>query len=229
MWRLGRVDRNAVPRPPLEAPSASSAVVTKADHRDASANLAQISASCTIGAMRAVLVASVFVVLCGCEGPEGQQGPPGQQGEPGPQGPTGQAGPPGPTLHVKDANGEEIGLLVSHNLLGEAHVWLPDLEMIAMVARNGTIPGDERLLFTQDACAGTAFLPSGNDYAEQIVIASFGTFFRRSGDRTSVNVLSQLNSLGNCVTGSGTADALPLEKITIPGYPFPDPISIVLE
>ena len=149
----------------------------------------------------------------GPQGPQGQAGGPGSQGDKGDRGTQGPAGatgaqgnpgPPGPALLVVDANGQEVGVVITPNRaarrVGGTLITLPF-----------GADGIEQLpaLFdyeTQD-CSGSALLPV--EFADRLIPGGFvsnTTLFYAGDPITSHTLLSERSILSatKCTAQGGT-------------------------
>jgi len=103
----------------------------------------------------------------GATGSQGAAGPEGIQGPPGPAGAQGAAGPPGPSLHVYDASGQQLGILIyasDINEGGEWQVFVPEVgATIRLDPATGALISEPRdVYYDQPGCTGNAFAsPSG--------------------------------------------------------------------
>lgn len=98
-------------------------------------------------------------------GPQGDPGPQGPQGEPGPQGEAGPIGPQGPsgadgsdasTLHLFDANGQDLGAVVHGSGSDNVHTYLPTLGVIAVfdLANDVLVRHPTFIYYEEDNCTG---------------------------------------------------------------------------
>ena len=108
-------------------------------------------------------------------GPKGDPGPPGPQGEQGIQGEKGENGDPGAqgepgmNLHLVDAGGQDLGLIVSvaGTSLISYQTFLPNLNLFFKVSEDESSKiayekvGGE-LYFSDINCQGIAYISSGN-------------------------------------------------------------------
>jgi len=91
------------------------------------------------------------------------KGPQGPVGPTGPQGPVGSQGPPG-GVHVFDANGQYLGILLGAGLSGGAiGVFVPTLSRSVTVGYTGMVYSRE-LLFETNNCTGTPYSSSNQTY-----------------------------------------------------------------
>ena len=156
----------------------------------------------------------------------------------GPQGPQGERGPAGPGLHVQDANGQDLGLMVS----GLAATYLPQLDLFADF-NDGHPPqfqpwmGTE-IYFAQPDCGGPAYLDAGRIYSSRSTRSIwagnpdvFGRFqVPHDAQKLTITARSQPSGDGGFSCRNISRDYLvyPLEPVTLPfTEPLGWPIRIV--
>jgi len=98
--------------------------------------------------------------LTGSSGSPGEQGQPGLNGEPGPKGETGAQGPSGVGIHVHDAGGQDVGLLLSFAYVdGNAQVYVPAHNGVAESSRStGELQIATPVYFELPGCVGQPYI-----------------------------------------------------------------------
>lgn len=168
----------------------------------------------------------------GPQGPVGLTGPQGIQGEVGPQGPQGEHGPAGAQLHLYDANGQDLGILITvdRNSFGLNSLTFFSNEKVTLTFEETptavTIgPSTSPIFYLENDCSGT---PYTNVYGNRSsVIVSSQRLFKRTDRSPVTQQNTSLLELGACNNQSWGATTLyPLEEID---FPFTMPISGPLE
>lgn len=181
----------------------------------------------------------------GAQGPQGLQGEKGEAGEPGAQGPAGEkgekgdagaAGPQGPagaSLHLYDADGKYLGILLNAGRSGSDrlyHTYMPDVNLFfefseRRVQRTFDMLTDtNHVWFTESNCTGTPMSRSGDNptYSSTIVMANGKTYRTTNEHLGIVPALSRIDGQ-DCVSFSPQlADVFKMEEIT---PPFTVPLS----
>ncbi len=170
----------------------------------------------------------------GPQGPPGLPGPQGDHGDSGPQGPQGIAGPQGPggsTLRVVDALGQEVGLLVQHQIVARHHggrwIGLP-VTSDDFIYQQGV-----GFLYKEPGCAGAAYLNAQTMLPVAQLVGSTGIAYIQADAIETFSVRSRRDaSDGSCVpsglqppTKNGLATFFPLSdlNLTMPFRIAPEP------
>jgi Collagen triple helix repeat (20 copies) len=193
----------------------------------------------------------------GAQGSRGERGEKGEAGEPGVQGPAGEKGergdvgapgpqgPAGASLHLYDANGQDLGLLVENN--GDASFLTFQMnENVFTTFSQGVrsddttfvrlLPNQKTIYFDGPNCQGNAFMNvfEAPPILQHIVIASGGSIFspRYTVDRGSSlqtrQALSRFNTVAApCVNDPHSVQhTMLIEEVSLP---FTEPLTWPLE
>ena len=142
---------------------------------------------------------------------------------PGPQGPSGPQGPAGPTLHLYDANNQDLGILLNSNdgLALQFTTYLPEKEIFLEMRQNyGNIFLFEAtsIYYLEQNCNGLPYTNNlGNPH--KALKAYANRIFKYTGEDIIVGQqpLSVLETTTGCQNSLPGAGALyPLEEITLP-------------
>jgi hypothetical protein len=163
--------------------------------------------------------------IIGPQGPKGDKGDTGEQGPIGLTGSQGIQGEVGPTLHVYDANGQDLGILVNADasFAGNITSYLPEPGIFVNIRQSdsnklATIANDDTVWFTGDNCTGTPYGRSGNPGAT--IIKSNGRAFKYINGTNIVNGLpgSASNLAGGACANNQSANSLmiPMEEVSLP-------------
>ncbi len=179
----------------------------------------------------------------GVQGPQGPQGKKGEKGDrgdpgdPGTPGPQGETGPVGPTLHLHDANGQDLGILITafDGTGRNFATYLPDHGVTVTFDQSvaGIVLGPvSPIYYPQPDCQGTPHAGI-TGYPPGAVVAVLGgaerKLFKFTGERSEETVfLSQL-SAGGCETQSFGPGRYPvLEEVPIPfSLPIAGPLRVL--
>ena len=178
----------------------------------------------------------------GATGPIGPQGPAGTQGIQGIQGQKGDkgdAGPPGSaasSLHVYDANGQDLGILISGPPGGNVTTFLPSLGAFLRFTTDhpGGTPymhpefsGGGYIYYQQANCQGTAYITGdASDPYQQIYVDTpdvSGLMIPFGTPQVSITAYSARQPGGACTTNdlgvspNGAAETVyPVQSVTLP-------------
>jgi hypothetical protein len=146
-------------------------------------------------------------------------------GAPGPQGPP---GPAGPTLRVYDAEGAEVGRLISQAGPGSPfYILFSSIEAIVEVGVGGAWGQSEfDVFFSEPGCTGEAFIPI--DGAGRVMRAGSRAFIGRRGVPDEQLLPKSRLQLSFCETFNGPANLVPADEIdpAVLGLPVPRPLYI---
>ncbi len=157
---------------------------------------------------------------------------PGPPGPIGPQGPQGEPGHSGSQLHLYDANGQDLGILITvdRNSFGLNSLTFFSNEKVTLTFEETPTavtvgPSTSPIFYLENDCSGT---PYTNVYGNRSsVIVSSKRLFKRTGGSPVTQQNTSLLELGVCNNQSWGATLLyPLEEID---FPFTVPISGPLE
>ena len=161
----------------------------------------------------------------GDPGIQGSQGAKGEKGDPGPTGSLGPQGPAGPSLRVLDADGKEVGLLISLSDGNTAKVWNREIQKgfsVDLYQSKPVLPsiGGSRLTYESNDCSGTASLPI---FADQ---SNFNTFNLYQVGLKSVFITGELSTgeahsallYTECTATSSPAGASIVSPVIIPTF-----------
>ncbi|MEK7621885.1 MAG: hypothetical protein AAB415_01770 [Patescibacteria group bacterium] len=178
-------------------------------------------------------------------GPEGPQGPAGEQGiqgEPGSAGPQGEhgepgeRGPAGSPLHLYDANGQDLGILLSADPSAATYFisYLPNpgifLEL-RQVGRTVKIENEDAVWFGQKNCIGTPY-GANNGNPGGTFVHRHGSAFRYTdglAQNLPVFSASSLEPEGTCRNGQGNvgSELIPMEEVPLSlNFPLTWPLDV---
>lgn len=148
-------------------------------------------------------------------------------GPEGPQGPVGPPGPPGPQLHLYDANGVDLGILLGFGN-HDASSFVTSLNAIVPFTKNAGFTvsvsiGPENIFFLQPNCIGTPHIDY-NAWPYRITKSYNQNFYRSINSGSAGNIYQSRFTSDGCVSGPSTSNSgalYPLEQITLP---FPQPL-----
>lgn len=173
----------------------------------------------------------------GDKGDTGERGPKGDQGE---KGDTGEQGPAGTSLHLYDANGQDLGILINTNYTKHFTI-VPGTDFVIQFSDNdqtqeakvfsangGGSGGINRVYFTEPNCEGTPMVNTGANTPHRLALLKTGAplkYFRFTGvGNTSLEVQSYSNTNPVQCQSIQTiiGDASILEEVLLP---FTEPLA----
>lgn len=170
------------------------------------------------------LIANIELIP-GPVGPQGEIGLAGPQGEQGPVGLTGPAGTSGTGLHLYDANGLNLGVLISVGDVSNLRrivSYLPDTNVFLSFrqesqTRTVFMDNTSAIYFPFDNCTGNPY-STGTENPGATIIGNSGRVFKYTNQPLvqGNNSWSVLFSSG-CVNGQGPSQLYgPLEEVSLP-------------
>lgn len=177
-------------------------------------------------------------------GPQGEQGPVGATstvpGPIGPQGPQGEPGEGGPSLVLKDANGQNLGILLGSTRGGSSErkyeTYLPDIDVFLQIvertsARTVIIDDNPPVIyFTELNCLGTPFDGTSSASKSVTPVLANGKTYKITGPSLNSPVAKSRLDQATCSNGEQQLGGILAEEITLPfNEPIAYPLSVVLE
>ena len=165
------------------------------------------------------------------QGPKGDMGPQGPQGEPGPKGDKGDPGEGGSTLHVWDANGQDLGTLISTGpSFSSFTTYIPELGIVLQL-QNGqtvTIGNTDSLWFHEENCQGIAYGRGGNPGGTVVSRDGRRGFKFTDGAIVYGDDFFKSRFDDRCYNGQGgPGGGIPMEEVTLPfSLPLAGPLEI---
>ncbi|MBI4059746.1 collagen-like protein [Candidatus Giovannonibacteria bacterium] len=167
----------------------------------------------------------------GDPGPQGEQGIQGERGDKGEPGPRGEQGPSGENLHLFDANGQDLGLVISGD--GGANpftVYISSLRGVVSTANGREVitPKVEEVFFLERDCNGEPLSRGVFDHLNQIRRGADGKLYMPTADPLQRRDFQSHFSItpGRCENARGDLDAILIRKVTLP---FLEPVVGPLE
>lgn len=164
--------------------------------------------------------------ITGPQGPKGDKGDKGDPGEIGPQGPSGSS------LHLYDANGQDLGILLDTDAinLDRATTYLLNPGIFLTLSQSSQsirVVNEDAVWFTEDNCTGTPYARGLGNPGATIVSRSGRAFKFINGDgRSDFSNASRLAG-GLCSNNQGTFELLhPMVEVSLP---FSIPLAWPLE
>ncbi len=167
----------------------------------------------------------------GPQGPQGEKGDQGEQGIQGPKGDTGDAGGSGTSVHLVDADGQDLGAIT--DVVGDSRNSFVTFQSgyfidITQDNTNQTVNwrgvSGDRIYFTGQNCEGSVYIYD-TPGAGYFLKAGQRIFVPTSaGLQNGLVTLSKLNANGQCSNGSGVDFGVPAEEIANP-FSFTEPIA----
>lgn len=167
--------------------------------------------------------------LVGLTGPQGIQGEPGPKGDMGEQGLQGEQGPTGSSLHLYDANGQDLGILlnITDNRAESFTLYLPGQKVRLRLSlgddghnnRIVSFKDNSEVYFSEQNCAGIPYSNNDNLGSQFGFLAGYNAnrYFRQTTDLgTLINIVSELGYTGCINQARGVSKHYRLEEIILP-------------
>ena len=188
----------------------------------------------------------------GLKGDKGDQGEQGTQGEPGPKGDKGDignVGPQGPigaSLHLYDANGQDLGILIKANeFTGGIEIYMPTLDAVFTLRQSiSTNPNGffvessnqtTQIYYENQNCTGNAYIRTISfDGMPNTIrwVQTLNRFFKVTGELSASQFQTQsFLHPGGCVNNISTPDyRIRVEEVTLPfSWPPAGPLHIIMQ
>jgi len=149
-------------------------------------------------------------------------------GPAGPQGPVGSPGPAGQQLHLYDANGQDLGILIesgqSPAIVRWHNVLVADLGLIATIEERGhpqniaKVYGNVPIYFTQLNCTGNTFVGNPIDHYTVVKNTPLSKYFKFVGTVAPSTTIfpSWIGDSGNCQNSlMGLSSTFQVEEINL--------------
>lgn len=167
--------------------------------------------------------------LTGSQGIQGESGPKGDKGDTGERGEIGPQGPAGTRLHLFDARGQDLGILINSDHLATSFTtYFPEQEVFMEFIQsrfNVSISQNSPIYYSGLNCTGTARTNKlGNPHGG--IVGYDGRIFKYTAEPAVFNGdMLSVNAGGACVNNSGNFP-YPVVEIT---SPFTLPLAWPLE
>jgi len=162
----------------------------------------------------------------GEQGPIGLTGPQGIQGETGPKGDKGDTGEHGPAgssgtgLHLYDANGQDLGILLgmppSDLANNKYQTYLPGAKISLRLTQNLEFEdGPSTIYFLTTDCSGVPYSLNSPFYPYGFVRNGSHFFRSTNAQRGQISFFSRYDG-GGCIVDNGSINSVEVEEISAP-------------
>lgn len=183
------------------------------------------------------------------QGPKGDKGDKGDPGEQGPQGERGEIGPQGPagtSLHLFDANGQDLGIILQSSQLTGIETYIPSLDAVFSFKQSistsprgffvSSLNQTTQVYFENQNCSGNAYVPvlTFNGMPNTIRwVQNLNRFFKVMGELSTGQFRTQSFLSPSGCTNNLSPEAqywVRVEEITMPfSWPPAGPLRVGVE